>query len=198
MEKDLVLSYIKRAYDTACRHGFHDVERSDAHWMMLVVSEIGEMVEADRKSRHAVYDAMDYCDKHSDEIDLESWCRYFERDVKDTIEDELADVCIRLFDFCGTRDVVPMMADDGLIDMRDAFKESFGAMTVCEQCYSFAVLVTDVTCRNSIFTSIGSTIGSLLSFAVAFADYHHIDLVWHIEHKMRYNESRAKLHGKGY
>ena len=49
--KEKLDSLTTRAFDTACSHGFHDVERSNAHFMMLVLSEIGEMVEADRKSR---------------------------------------------------------------------------------------------------------------------------------------------------
>ena len=29
-----------RAYQCACEHGFHDKEYSDAHWLMLIVSEM--------------------------------------------------------------------------------------------------------------------------------------------------------------
>ena len=38
-----------RAYRCACEHGFHDKEYSDAHFLMLVITEISEAVDADRK-----------------------------------------------------------------------------------------------------------------------------------------------------
>lgn len=38
--------YTKRAYDTACKHGFHDQELTDEHWLMLVITEVAEMTAA--------------------------------------------------------------------------------------------------------------------------------------------------------
>lgn len=40
-----------RAYKTACEHGFHDKELSNEHCLMLVITELSEAVEADRKGR---------------------------------------------------------------------------------------------------------------------------------------------------
>ena len=37
------------AYKTACEHGFHDKEHSDKHWLMLVISEIGEAINAESR-----------------------------------------------------------------------------------------------------------------------------------------------------
>ena len=42
-----------RAYQNACDHGFHDRELSDNHCFMLVITELSEAVEADRKGRRA-------------------------------------------------------------------------------------------------------------------------------------------------
>ena len=42
-----------RAYKTACEHGFHDEELSNEHCLCLVISELMEAVEADRKGRFA-------------------------------------------------------------------------------------------------------------------------------------------------
>lgn len=38
-----------KAYKTACEHGFHDQELSNNHFLCLVISELMEAVEADRK-----------------------------------------------------------------------------------------------------------------------------------------------------
>ena len=40
-----------RAYKTACEHGFHDKELSNEHCLCLIVGELMEAVEADRKGR---------------------------------------------------------------------------------------------------------------------------------------------------
>ena len=200
MEREKVLGFIKRAYATALDHGFHDVDRSDAHFMMLVMSEIGEMVEADRKKRRAVYDAVEYSEKHADETPDVSWGRYFERDVKDTLEDELADVVIRIFDFCGLRKITPAMSSKGVLDMQDEFKEIFGNMSVCEQCFALSCLVGDIGRYSEKWDKdrIEREIGAILSFCFDFAKFHGFDLEWHVEHKLRYNESRERLHGKKY
>lgn len=42
-----------RAYKTACEHGFHDKELSNEHCLCLIVGELMEAVEADRKGKRA-------------------------------------------------------------------------------------------------------------------------------------------------
>ena len=46
-------NYVVGSYSTACANGFHDVELSIPHYLMLVVSELGEAIEADRCCRRA-------------------------------------------------------------------------------------------------------------------------------------------------
>ena len=75
MEKS-VNAWIKQCHELAREKGFWDKERNVGEMLMLIVSELGEAIEAHRK----------------DELGLEK---------KDTFEDELADTAIRLFDLCG-------------------------------------------------------------------------------------------------
>ena len=42
-----------RAYKNACNHGFHNEEKIDAHWLMLVITEIAEAVQAHRNKKYA-------------------------------------------------------------------------------------------------------------------------------------------------
>ena len=191
--KEKLDSLTTRAFDTACSHGFHDVERSNAHFMMLVLSEIGEMVEADRKSRRVKL--------HGDELDntlrFNDFVPTFEILVKDTMEDELADVVIRLLDFCGKRGISLFMGNDGIVDMQDKFVEMFGEMSVCEQCFYLSRVVTSIG-DDAPAQNLPSLVACAISFCFEFATFHKIDLLWHIEKKMAYNETRAKMHGKNY
>jgi len=66
--------------------GFWDNERNVGELFMLVVSELGEAMEAHRKKNFAYKKA-----KTLDELD-------FEKDIKDSFEDEIADAIIRLLD----------------------------------------------------------------------------------------------------
>ena len=191
--KEKLDSLTTRAFDTACSHGFHDVERSNAHFMMLVLSEIGEMVEADRKSRRVKLhgDALDNTLRFNDFVPT------FEHLVKDTMEDELADVVIRLLDFCGKRGISLFMGNDGIVDMQDKFVEMFGEMSVCEQCFYLSRVVTSIG-DDAPAQNLPSLVACAISFCFEFATFHKIDLLWHIEKKMAYNETRAKMHGKNY
>ena len=42
-----------KAYQCAVAHGWHEENLSDEHFLCLVISELMEAVEADRKERHA-------------------------------------------------------------------------------------------------------------------------------------------------
>ena len=63
--------------------------------IMLVVSELGEAIEALRKGKRSaplnIVNANDL--------------QVFEKSVKDTFEDEIADAVIRLLDICGKMDI---------------------------------------------------------------------------------------------
>lgn len=187
--KEKTKEFIDRAYKCACEHGFHDEEKSVSHWMMLVVSEIGEMVEADRKNRHA--DLVGY---ESDGGDTEA----FVCCVKDTLEDELADVCIRLYDFCGAFCVEPEDFSRYLNgDFVYTWSEEFGDMSVCEQCYELVQYICEIS-GDSSADEISETVSAALLYCFCFAQHHGIDLERHIVLKMDYNESREVRHGKQY
>ena len=195
ISKEKVQELIKRAYSIAATHGFHEVDRSNAHFLMLVVSEIGEMVEADRKSRRAMYDAVEYCEKHADETSDVSWGRYFERDVKDTLEDELADVVIRIFDFLGTRHIEPLILEK--TSTSDDWANLWGKDSINEQCYGLTKIITHID-EDTSADDISRLLGASLAWCFDFADFHKFDLLWHVENKLMYNESRERLHGKKY
>lgn len=79
--------------------------------LMLIVSELSEALEADRTNNHANYMAFEYSIKHlqkSEKTREERERDYkhdFEWHIKDSIEDEIADVFLRLMDFCGAYNI---------------------------------------------------------------------------------------------
>ncbi|MBP7533852.1 MAG: hypothetical protein KA783_05360 [Chitinophagales bacterium] len=78
--------------------GFWDKERNIGELLMLVTSELGEAMEAHRKSKFANWENYDklrlQLGNNPNTLDTVS----FEEHIKDTFEDEIADAVIRLLD----------------------------------------------------------------------------------------------------
>lgn len=200
MKEEMLRKLIDGAYSCACIHGFHDKELSIRHLMMLIITEISEAVEADRKGLHAdidsYYDEVRYGADIYDK-DLRS---PFEKFVKSTLEDELADVCIRIFDLCGTLGIEPIVppSDDSAMKK---FRELFGEDTFCERMYELCCILAEDSDGDKDLNDtdfVEDTLGSSLFFIICLCKDMGIDLERHIELKMRYNELRPAKHGKRY
>jgi NTP pyrophosphatase (non-canonical NTP hydrolase) len=85
----------KRIFENAKKHGFHEEGENIPEQLMLIVSELGEACEALRKGkRFDLYDRVKDYDVLPELV--------FEQVVKDTFEDELADVLIRTLGLAGS------------------------------------------------------------------------------------------------
>lgn len=89
----------KQFHERAKQKGFWDEKREIGTLLMLVVSELSEALEADRKGLNARIDIFDFYFK-SDFTDKQ-YSELFKDTIKDTFEDEIADTFIRLFDLVG-------------------------------------------------------------------------------------------------
>lgn len=74
--------------------GFWENPRNKGELLMLVVSELAEALEADRKNRYTSTDVKKITALAKDE----NFIHEFTTHVKDTFEDEIADAVIRLLD----------------------------------------------------------------------------------------------------
>lgn len=86
--------YQARAFETAKAHGFHDEEHPLEHHLCLIITEIVEMVQADRKKRRIImgaeglkhiWDLNNSDKKHIRAMYDEFLCGTFEEEVADTI-----------------------------------------------------------------------------------------------------------------
>lgn len=179
-----------RAYKTAVEHGFHEEEKPDAYWLGLVMSEAGEAINADRKGLHA--------DTKKFEVDLAifPFDFSFEKQIKDTVEDEIADIIIRLLDFAGLNGY-ELSTDENLssfiLSALEELKTSGmpGLLLIFTYALSYNFRLGNLEC------CVCRTI-RILSGCFEEMTGSDKDLWWFIEQKMKYNELRPKLNGKLY
>ena len=103
--------YVKAAHENAVEKGFYDCNncgrncllskvdtkcsnKNVSEMLMLIVSELGEAVEADRKGHTNPYDSIKEYEKNKDPV-------IYNQYIKGSFQEELADVFIRLCDMCG-------------------------------------------------------------------------------------------------
>lgn len=166
----VVKELVFKAHENAKNHGFHDKKLDLEQAVMLIVSEIGEAIEADRKHKCAVENPLDCMD------DSFVFC------IKDTYEDEIADIFIRLFDTAGYYGIIPKYILLNYTSDTHAGRLLYLTMTVL----SIAVQPT-ITSFNYVYSNL-----------VDFCDKFEIDIIPFIEAKMKYNEGREYKHGKAY
>lgn len=173
----------KRAFENAKAKGFHDEMHTDGHWLMLVMCELAEAVEAERCGKRA--DRKEY-ERLVGACEERLQPHLFEMYIKDTVEDELADAVIRLLDFMGMKgtDVLKRLSD-AEISMDDFGKgEKTG---FAEEGYKIIEMF--------FFDKIADF---MMYDIFCLANKYDIDLMWHINEKMKYNENRERKHGKAY
>ena len=118
-----------KAFDCAKRHGFHDEEHSDEYLLMLIITEMGEAIDADRKNKHANVDFFNRSYNGSDS-------KFgYEKLIKGTVEDELADVVIRCLDFAGLKNI-DIYGFDKIVDYKDLVKEGYENISIIEFLFS--------------------------------------------------------------
>lgn len=182
-----------RAYKTACEHGFHDKELSNEHCLCLIISELMEAVEADRKGKHADRESFKSSYEDEEPHDDVNFKYCFEKYIKDTIPDELSDAVIRLLDLAGLRGIsLETVSEDINSEYMDDIVHMYSKLSFTEAIYVISI-IPPVDCSDF------STVVNHMIFSIfALAKHLGIDLLWHIEQKMRYNELRENKHGKMY
>ena len=176
-----------RAYKIARDHGFHDEDWSNEHLLCLVVSELMEAVEADRKGKKPGIEQFNCGISYpkNDFKDVYDYC------IKGTVAEELADACIRLLDLAGLRNI---SINDFTDEIIYEATESCNDETFTESIYAISTI--PIRCEYEYDSLLENQLNSMLLAIFGFAKHLNIDLIWHVEQKMRYNELRENKHGK--
>lgn len=182
-----------KAYQCAVVHGWHEENLSDEHFLCLVISELMEAVDAERKGKHSKIGMFKEWQGNSIPLTEETRQKRFKEDfeayIKDTVEDELADACVRLLDLAGLR-----KADLGETNEDELrCSEGFFDWTFTESIFSIVCDITDLDFFDKY--PFDAYLRASIRLIMGFAVKRNIDIFWHIEQKMRYNELRPYKHG---
>lgn len=192
IEAKQINEWAERAYNNAVKHGWHEKEKSNAHWMMMVCTEVAEAVQSDRKGRR-----MNELDKEGLKSVLakgnesDSFFRYYSDAVENKVESGFADICIRIFDFMGVR---------GIVMEHELVTNGYEVSCMKNEDFTetaMRVIWNICACSRSIPKSNIFCImcKDLLELVFGWAEAQNIDIVEHINIKMRYNEGREYKHG---
>lgn len=172
--------------------GFWDEKHTIYHCLMLAFGELHEAIEADRLGKWIKLTPEQIEELRG--LEGEAYAQAFLRMIKDTVGDEIADAVIRLLDLLGCMlKGVDLTQEDlnmtpGAYDKNTPPRMLTDAMFVVISGSFYAVGY------GKEFMSALSPLKSIEQLC-----YHlGIDLMAHIELKMRYNETRPRLHGKKY
>lgn len=91
-------------FENAKSKGFYDngAATNIGERLMLIVTEVAEVCEADRKDRYTLIDDVE---RTLDIEDDKTFQLRFNLTIKDNFEDELADIMIRVMDFAAFKNI---------------------------------------------------------------------------------------------
>jgi len=187
----------KAIHQNAKDKGFWDSPRNTGEIFMLIISEASEALEAHRRGRRKA-DLKQFALPHNGNVTDDEWFKIsFENCVKDTTADEITDVVIRILDYCASQEIEikPALLSTTLISLDS---DNFGAalFQICGEIQRAGeyALTNDIWEIEKSKDNIHST----LTLIIQLCDREQIDLLKHIELKMKYNATRERMHGKAY
>ena len=180
-----------KAHTWAVGHGFYEEIKSDAFYLGLVMSEAGEAINADRKGMRA------NVVRFTEDMELgHPFKESFEKHIKDSMEDEIADIVIRLLDFAGLKGYRLLISGDSALPslaIIENFAENGLSGTLFHLIGALSDSLDDDTTEAIVCIVINIFIDCFKK--ITGRDY---DLLWFVEQKMRYNDLRPRLNGKKY
>ena len=179
-------------HENAVKHGFWEGERSIAECLALIHSGVSEALEADRKGQYAngniKPETIDWMTKTWEKS---TFMENFILKVKDTFEDELADVVIRCLDLCGH---LSFSVNDRFSDLILEYTDNeMKGLTIPERLF---VIHSVISKRGEWDENL--YIIEIVATVFQIARVSNIDIEKHIELKMKYNSTRPYKHGKKY
>ena len=182
----------KEIYSNAVAHGFHDEKLTVEHYLGLVLSEIGEAINADRNPNaptvtEATLEQAQLLALADQSIGHVAFVEFFKSNIKGSVIEELADVAIRILDLAGK---LGMKFDDDLEANDLVFDTTFP-----DRLFGFAMTLDNLDYEFTDEDDFLECLEEITSIAMHFTNLN----LWKVVGlKMIYNKTRPVLNGKKY
>ena len=179
-------------YGNAVAHGFHDEELTVEHYLGLVLSEIGEAINADRNPNaptvtEATLEQAQLLALADQSIGHVAFVEFFKSNIKGSVIEELADVAIRILDLAGKLEI---KFDDDLEASDLVFDTTFP-----DRLFAFAMTLDSLDFEFTDEDDFLECLEEITSIAMHFTNLN----LWKVVGlKMIYNNTRPMLNGKKY
>ena len=201
LTQQLLKQFMTKAYENAKAKGFYKPDLDINQELMLIITEMGEAIQASRHDRHGSIE--DY-NKLLGIYNI-MWLgvpeeKSYEESLEGTVESEFADIALRIMSLLGWyayQKPICLMNDIEIKKTIDFHKVEFehGNWSLPDAMYLIITRMTyfPFSCSPAWMNTL--RLQDILVQVFALAIVVGIDLVEHIELKMKYNESRPYLHG---
>lgn len=194
---DTLNRYAKDFHQRAVAKGFWDEPRSVGHYLMLALGELHEAIEADRLGKWIKLTPEQI--EELRELEGAAYAQAFLRIIKDTVGDEIADAVIRLLDLLGW--MLKTKRTTEILNENDLSKV-YGILDTPRPGEELTLLLLRIVADTSGYWRLGLLREKGILYAIKsleqLCDHLGIDLMTHIELKLKYNATRPALHGKKY
>lgn len=194
---DTLNRYAKDCHQRAVAKGFYGEPHSVGHYLMLAYGELHEAIEADRLGRWVKLTPEQI--EELRELEGAAFAQVFRRIVKDTVWDEIADAVIRLLDLLGW--LLKTKRTTEILNENDLSKV-YGILDTPHPGEELTLLLLRIVADTSGYWRLGLLREKGILYAIKsleqLCDHLGIDLMAHIDLKLKYNATRPALHGKKY
>lgn len=196
-QKELA-SLAEDAFKNAEKHGFYNESTEIETALMLIITEMAETVQADRKNRHGSIE--DYESEIQMGRDIPT---AYKNALEGTVESEFADIAIRILSLLGwmnSKSPIKINSNSVLADEYEIgrIQNNIHRSNIAADLYRLNGKFSSFIDNESSYWFVSKTLQNILMRTFAIAHNHNIDLMEHIKLKMQYNESRPYLHGCKY
>jgi len=174
-----IIELSRKAYQSAKRRGLYDKEQPLEHYLMLVIDEISECHKAVLGNELAEVETFKGQIEKYAKTD-HNFVSIFDGYIKDSIPDELSDICIMCCSVLGWKMETMSKFEIEIIERNFISTPEVRFLEI-------AKLFTTL----SFHAALGD-IEYVLAYTMQYCKANNIDLEWHIEQKMRYNELRER------
>lgn len=193
----------------AVAHGWYEINLSDNHYFMMMITEIAEAIQADRRNSRAQMKsfAAFYKKKNEGEFifpddcynDNERFMEGYKLYIEDTVDGEIADILIRVLSFLGMhgqkiKKLPRLKHSDEKVDSKEYFQEC----TFTEVCLDLTAFIARNFTGHYDSDDILRDMCHVIAFVYEWCKHLGLDLDEQIKLKVRFNSLREYKHGKKY